>query len=190
MPLSPVGIVRTWPVGQLAELPVGPWLVVHAKPRQDKMLARLLAFRGPPGVQFLEKRTRRYPGKGTQTSEVPLMSGYLFIAGGDELRDQLYATERVVRIMRVLEPEQLRQDLLDLAQLITIGPGPLEVRPELVVGTRVQLTGGSLAGLSGVVVRRQGITELVVNVRMLGTAVSIRCSAMDAEQAIELPVSA
>ena len=180
MSLPPTGIVRAWPSGLIDDLPAGPWLVAHARPRQDKLLAAYLAKRGPPGVQFLEKRTRRYPGKGVQVSEIPLMSGYVFVAGSDEAFDVLYASERIVRILRVPDPVQLRQDLLDLARLITTVPGPLEVRPELQAGMRVQLSEGSLAGLSGVIVRRSGMSELVVNVHMLGTSVAVRCPAIGA----------
>ncbi len=180
MSAIPTGIVRTWPFGRIDELPDGPWLVAHAKPRQDKLLAAYLSKRGQPGVQFLEQRTRRYPGKGVQVSEIPLLGGYLFIAGGDDCFDILYESQRLVRIMRVPNPDQLRQDLIDLARLITTVPGPLEVRPELQAGMRVQLTEGSLAGLSGVIVRRAGVDELVVNVHMLGTAVAVRCSALGA----------
>jgi transcription antitermination factor NusG len=173
------GIVDSWPEGLLSALPVGPWLVVHARPRQEKCLAAQLRNLGAPGVLFLQRRVRTYKGKGTQVSLVPLMPGYLFAPCGTGLRDVLYATGRVVRLIDVHYAEELCQDITDLAALVSRAESPLIVRPELQPGMRVELTRGSLAGMSGIVVRRKGRYEVVVNVRMLGTSVAVACAAED-----------
>lgn len=179
-----LGEVQSWPAGLLDQLPDGPWTVAHVKPRQEKLLASNLRRFGVPGVLFLEHRVRIYARQGKQTSTVPLLPGYLFINAGEEAYHDIYATERVVRLMNVRHPADLHSDLLDLIALVTRADAPMLVRPELVPGSAVVLNAGSLAGLRGVVERRKGRCELVVNVRMLGTSVAVACAAADVDAAL------
>lgn len=179
MAVRTAGTVEGWPEGQLDTLPDGPWTVVHARPRQEKLLAAHLRSHGSHCLLFLQRSTRTYPGKGTQVSMVPLMPGYIFVPGCGEQRDFLYGTGRVVRLIEVHRADELRQDLIDLAALVTRADTPLIVRPELQPGMRVELTRGSLAGMSGIIVRRKGRHEVVVNIRMLGTSVAVACAAED-----------
>lgn len=176
------GQLDGWPLDRLEEMPDGPWLVVHARPRQEKQLAASLRAHGAPCLLFLQTSVKVYPGKGTQVHLVPLLPGYVFVPGDNAaMRQRLYDIGRFVRLLPVMHTGDLRSDLIDLARLITRSEEPLLVRPELVHGTRVQLVRGSLAGLSGVVQRRQGRCALVVNVRMLGTSVSVTCTATDVD---------
>ncbi len=187
MPASSVrrslGEFQVWPTGLADDLPQRPWVVVHARPRQDKLLACHLRRLGLPGLLFLERRERTYPRQGVQISLVPLLPGYLFILADPMDHDTIYSTERVVRVMAPQESGELRSDLLDLIALTRGSDAPVQVRPELVPGRPVVLRAGSLAGLQGVVVRRQGHCELVVNVRMLGTSVAVSCDEADVDLA-------
>ena len=179
-----LGEVQAWPAGLLDELPGGPWTVIHVRPRQEKLLAGNLRRFGLPGLLFLEHRVRIYTRQGRQTSTVPLLPGYLFVNAGEEAYHDIYATERVVRLINVRHPADLRSDLVDLIALVNRAEAPLIVRPELVPGTAVVLKAGSLAGLRGVIDRRKGRCELVVNVRMLGTSVGVACAAADVDEVL------
>jgi transcription antitermination factor NusG len=172
-----LGEVRAWPSGLLDKLPEGPWAVAHVKPRQEKLLASNLRHYGLPSVLFLEHRVRTYVRQGVQSSEIPLLPGYLFIVADEMDYDIIYSTDRVVRLMTVRDPADLVSDLTDLIALVTRAETPLQVRPELIPGSVVELCAGSMAGLRGVVLRRKGSSELVVNVRMLGTSVAVACDA-------------
>jgi len=176
-----LGEVQAWPPGLTDELPAGPWVVAHVKPRQEKMLAANMRRAGIPGLLFLEQRVRTYLRQGVQRSLVPLLPGYLFLLAEPRVLDDIYATERVVRLIIAREQHDLRSDLRDLVALVTRADAPMLVRPEIVPGNVVQLNAGSMAGLRGVVMRRKGRNELVVNVRMLGTSVAVACAAADVE---------
>lgn len=178
-----LGEVEAWPPGLADQLPEGPWTVAHVKPRQEKLFASNLRRLGLAGVLFLERRVRTYPHKGTQQSTVPLLPGYVFIVADPAAYEAIYATDRVVRLITVREPAGLRSDLSDLVALVTRADTQLVVRPELVPGATVEMRVGSLAGLRGVIARRKGRTELVVNVRMLGTSVAVACAAADVDAA-------
>lgn len=185
MRVTTSGVVQDWPEGLRAALPEDRWLVVHAHPRQEKKVIADLKQRKLAGCAFFERRLRHYPGKGTQESLVPLIPGYLFVVGGREDRDAIYATRRVVRLIEVPRPQELVRDLRSLITLVTATSAPLVVRPELVPGRRVAITAGTFAGCSGVITRRSHDYELVVNLELLGTSVSVTLPADYAELATE-----
>jgi transcription antitermination factor NusG len=163
--------------------PQSNWLIAHCKPRQEKLLCNELAWNGIPRGMFMERRLRRYPGHGVRETLVPLLGGYVFCIGDWDTREMLYRTERVVRIIIPHNPVQLAQELQMLARLIELSEGPLEVNPEIVAGSLVTITRGTLAGMIGVVVRRKGISQLVVNLSVLGTSVAVE---LPAETAVSL----
>lgn len=181
--VTATGVVREWPDGFSAALPQDRWLVLHAHPRQEKQLITALQARHLPGLAFFERRLRHYPGKGTQESLVPLIAGYLFVAAGREAHEMVYATRRVVRIIEVPRPQELARDLRQLIALVGASTAPLVVRPELMPGKPVTITAGTFAGCSGVIARRSHDFELVVNLELLGTSVSVTLPAEYAELA-------
>jgi hypothetical protein len=181
---EPLGLIQAWPPEVLdANQPAQPWLVAHVKPRQEKLVASDMKRHRLPGAVFMRQHVRVYPGKGRQVSLVPLIPGYVFVVDAPQARQALYDGGRVVRLLTAPRPEELHRDLLDLAALLAGAPEQVEVRPEIVPGLRVVLQYGSMAGCAGIVVRRHGICEVVVNVHLLGTAVAVRCSARDVEAA-------
>lgn len=181
--VTATGVVQDWPDGFSASLPQDRWLVLHAHPRQEKQLITALQARHLPGLAFFERRLRHYPGKGTQQSLVPLIAGYLFVAAGRESHEAIYATRRVVRIIEVPRPQELARDLRQLIALVAASTAPLVVRPELLPGKPVTITAGTFAGCGGVIARRSHDYELVVNLELLGTSVSVTLPAEYAELA-------
>lgn len=175
------GVIDTNPPDLFAAPPEQGWMIAHCKPRQEKLLCAELAWRKVPRGIFYERRIRRYPGKGTQESLVPLIGGYIFCVGDQQARELIYRTDRVVRILTVPRPVELAQQLNLLAALVTRTEGPLMVKPEIVTGTLVTLTRGTFAGCMGVVVRRKGVCQLVVNLTVLGTSVAVELPAETAE---------
>ena len=175
------GVLHAWPPTLADAFPSDHWLVVHAMPRQEKLLAKLLAAKNLPGCLFLERRVRSYQGKGTQVSLVPLLGGYLFVHAPRERREDIFRTERVCRIIDVSEPIVLATELTALRRVISCTSLPLIVRPELVVGTPVRIRTGTFAGIDGIVSSRKGATELVVNLTLLGHSVAVTLPADVAE---------
>src|SRR5688572_18116988 len=63
-----------------------PWVVVHVRSRQEKLLARHLERAGVPFyLPQIEKTTKRSGRK--FRSYVPLFPGYVFLRGGAKARD-------------------------------------------------------------------------------------------------------
>jgi transcription antitermination factor NusG len=132
----------------------------------------------------LSASVRHYPGKGTQTSWRPLLPGYVFVnLMTDTLIDAtLYATGRCVHILRVSQQDHFVTELNNLLTLAEQAPSPLIVQPHLVPGIAIIIRQGTFAGCQGLVQRRQGITELVVNLQVLGCSVATTLPAEWADQ--------
>lgn len=175
------GLVDCDPPGLFHVPPERSWLIAHSKPRQEKCLCRALTLAQIPRGIFLERRIKRYPGKGLSETLIPLLGGYVFCIGGHAEREMIYRTERVARIIPVPNGTQLAQQVQMLALVLERSQGALQVRPEIVAGTVVTIIRGTMAGLMGVVQRRKGRAQLVVNLSVLGTSVAVELPAETAE---------
>lgn len=175
------GVVDCNPPELFQMPPSTGWLVAHCKPRQEKAFCRELELGGIPRGIFYQRRIRSYPGKGKQESLIPLLGGYVFCLGNEDERDTLFRSGRVVHVMVPRDPAALAHELHQLALLVTRSDGPLLVNPEIMPGTLVTITQGTLSGLSGVVIRRKGVSQLFVNLTLLGTSVSVELPAETAE---------
>jgi transcription antitermination factor NusG len=162
--------VVSWPPDLADALPNGPWTVVHAKPRQDMRLMDDCRRHRIPSLVFMEFRLRSY-ASGMQRHQFPLFPGYVFVPVDRDRHIDLYETGRAVRLLCPPDDGCLGRDIADLVAMVRASAGPLLVRPDLVAGTVVQIRHGSLAGCSGVIIRRQGLDRLVVNLPLLGHSV-------------------
>lgn len=165
--------IQWWPHPPPA-LPGSRWCIAHVKPRQDKQFGQTIGASGGLSCCLLSASVRHYPGKGTQTSWLPLLPGYVFVnLAADEMTDtSLYATGRCVRILRISQQDHFVAEFSNLLTLAEQAPTPLVVQPHLVPGTEIVIRQGTFAGCQGLVQRRQGVTELVVNLQVLGCSVA------------------
>ena len=155
---------------------VGPsagvvWHVLQVKPRQEKLLAQDLTARGINHFLPLQTRTHYY-GSRKKSSQLPLFPGYLFLHG---TTDDCYTADRgkrVAKIIRVSEQEHLERELTNI-RLAIDGRATLDPYPYLQSGTKVEVSAGPMRGLQGVVDQRVGMTRLILQIDMLGQAVSL-----------------
>ncbi len=155
------------------DLPLGdcPWWVAHTRSRQEKALARILH---PLGVPFYlpqwEKSVRR--GGHNRSSFLPLFPGYVFFRGGAAERQAALRSNLLVRVLEVLDQEELGRELGQLRVLQTAGHSlvPLiELRP----GDPVRIVDGPFRGHDGIVLRGEAKPRLVVSITMLRQAVAV-----------------
>ena len=147
------------------------WHVLQVKPRQEKLLAQDLAARGIDHFLPLQTRTHYY-GSRKKSSELPLFPGYLFLHG---TIDDAYTADRgkrVAKIIRVSEQQHLERELANI-RLAIEGRATLDPYPYLQSGTKVEVTAGPMRGLIGIVDQRVGMTRLILQIDMLGQAVSL-----------------
>ena len=153
------------------ECVVGEWHVLHVKSRQEKVLGDDLAAQRIDYYLPLVRRDRVY-GRRKAVVEVPLFPGYLFLKG---TREQAYSadrTGRVARIITVPNQDQLERELLSV-RLALSQDQSLDPYPYLKEGLRVRVRHGPLEGLEGVIESKQKRNRLIIQVEVLGQAVTM-----------------
>jgi transcription antitermination factor NusG len=150
---------------------VGDWFVLHAKPRQEKVLAADLAAMSIGCYLPLVDHVRFY-GRRKAHVDLPLFPGYLFLRGSLDDAYRADRTRRVAQIIPVNDQAKLHWELANI-HLAVSRQAPLDPYPYLTVGTRVEVRAGPFRGLQGVVESRCRAARLVLNIDILGRAVSM-----------------
>lgn len=149
----------------------GDWIVLHTRNRQEKALAEELdAMR----IRcFLPLTTEmRYHGGRKATVHVPVFPGYLFLRGSLDDAYRADRTRRVVKIIPVFDQAALQTELLNLHRVLVAGKR-VHRRRALECGMPVEVTAGALRGLRGVVEDLQSKDRVILQVKTLGSAVSV-----------------
>ena len=154
-------------VGEL----LGQWWVAHTKPRFEKSLAWDLGERQVGYFLPMVERVT-YSGGRKRHVRLPLFSSYLFFCGTEEARRAALRTDRVCRVIPVVEQQRLRDELSQLERALA-AKAPLGLFLATAVGRRCRVRAGPFAGVEGVVSERMGVSRLVLQVSMLGQAVAL-----------------
>jgi len=149
----------------------GLWWLVYTKPRNEKALAEDLERMGIGCFLPLARVRRRYSGRSVEAT-IPLFPSYLFFRGGEDQRLVSLRTNRVVRVIRVVEQERLEEDLRNI-HLACRSDQPVDLYPGLRSGQRCRVVSGSLQGMEGVVLRRRGLCRVYVGVEVLGQSAEL-----------------
>jgi transcription antitermination factor NusG len=147
------------------------WHVLHVKSRQEKVLAKTLSGMGIDHFLPLARRVRYYGRRKAVVSE-PLFPGYLFLWGTLEQAYLADRTGRVARLIGVPDQDRLERELLNIHRAL-LENADLSPHPKLESGVRVVVTSGPMRGVEGVVESRTRADRLVLQVAMLGNAVSL-----------------
>lgn len=153
--------------GPFAEDQHGRWVVLHVKSRQEKALSLDLLAIGAAHFLPLVRRARRHV-----VTEVPLFPGYLFLRGSIEDAFRADRTRRVANIIAVTDQKQLHEELRNLHLALCRGVEPDEYK-WIQRGVRVEVVRGPLQSLRGLVENRQSMNRVILQVQILGSAVSV-----------------
>lgn len=150
-------------------LEVAPWEIVHVRSRQEKVLARLLAeHRQPFYLPQIEKKMRR--SNRAFTSFLALFPGYVFIRRTAEMRQVLWASGAVARVIPVEDQAQFQREIEQIRALQVSG-AILVPGTELVPGDPVRIVSGVFSGYVGIVLRERDALRLVVSITALNKSV-------------------
>ena len=153
----------------------GKWFVLHTKSRQEKVVAEFLTESAIHHVLPLVSKTT-YCGRRKLKSELPLFPGYVFLKGTANDAYSVDRTRRIVRIIPVFDQIRLDTELQSLT-LALAADKTFDPHPFLVVGTRVVVKSGPMRGVHGIIERRGNLHQLVLQVEILGQAVSMEIEA-------------
>jgi transcriptional antiterminator NusG len=151
------------------------WHVLQTLPRQEKVLSRDLGARNIEHFLPLREQVRSY-GRRKLSSHLPLFPGYLFLHGTIEEAYIADRTQRVVRLIQVADQRQLHAELENI-RLALNGGLTLDPYPYLRAGIRVVVTRGPLKGLEGLIEDKPSPDRLILQIDLLGRAVSMEIDA-------------
>ena len=157
------------------------WYALYIASNQEKRTEQYLQIKGLEVFLPLYSVTRRWKNRTTVTLELPLFTGYVFA--------KIALTERV----RVLE-------IPTVVSIVGIGAKPLPLPdaeidalrkglhlrqvdpyPYLKVGNRARIRSGPLAGMEGVVVRKDDRLRIVLSLDLIMRSIAVHVEADELE---------
>lgn len=168
-----------------AALQVGSplWFAVQTYPRHEKRIAGQLAMRGIDIYLPLLRRLHQWSDRRKQV-ELPLFPCYVFvrIAPSAERRVQVLQASGIIGFVGngrqgTPIPDSQIEDIRTLLE----NKVALDPYPFLKIGQRVRIRGGSLEGIEGILVRRNGMRRLVISVDSLERSLSLCIEGLEVE---------
>ena len=157
------------------------WYAVHTSPRHEKRVREHLEHRRVECFLPLFRTVHRWKNGSKAQVELPLFPGYLFVNIARSERVQVLDVPGVLAFVGTKsQPAQLPD-----AEIETLRSGlhlqKFEPYTNLVVGQKVRITAGSLAGLTGVLVRSAKGFRIVLTVDLIHQSVAVELDAADVE---------
>ena len=147
------------------------WFVLHTRSRQEKAVADALTALHAWCFLPLLTHTRVYRGRKIHV-QLPLIPSYVFMKGHADQAYQLDRNKRLANIIPVTNQARLERELGNIRRAIDANV-PLDPYPYLKKGIRAEVRSGPLRGTQGIIEDRTKLTRLILQVDMLGRAVSL-----------------
>lgn len=147
------------------------WKVLFVKPRTEKKVAEYCLLYGITHYLPLREKTRVAQRRNV-TVRLPVFPGYVFARVTPGQRLVLLQTNLLVRVLEPANPRRMLRDLVMVRRALRVNPALESVKP-LTAGRRVRIIGGPFQGVEGRVARLAGTLKVVLNVDMIGQAVSV-----------------
>ena len=141
------------------------WWVCHTKPRCEKKFAALLSAERMAHYLPTVTHVRRY-GNRERTSTLPLFPSYVFARVPTETKSRIYQQDLLANVLSVGDETLFLQQLLDVQRIVSSG-FETTLRPLYKRGAIVQVTGGALKGLEGVIDDPENPSGIIVEVDVL-----------------------
>ena len=146
-----------------------------SRPRCEKKLAERLAAQGIPVYLPTLERVTEYSHR-TYRRRMPMFPNYVFAATAPQGFDLRSVNAALLRV-NFPGPELSELLLNDLRSVrkfeLLSAEHKLEVRPEIVAGTAVEIRQGAFKGERAVVRRRKNSETVIVNLRSLNMALEL-----------------
>jgi transcription antitermination factor NusG len=160
------------------------WTPVRTKSRQEKKLAKYCTVNNIPYYLPLIRKNHVY-GKKEAEFSCPMFPGYVFCRINDALFSKLQLSNAIVYKIPVDKDAEclLIKELKSIRVFERVSNScPIEVCPELVTGTPVEIKRGSFQGIKGIVQARKNKLMLIVSVELLGQTAAVEINAADLEK--------
>jgi transcription antitermination factor NusG len=159
------------------------WFAVYTTPRHEKHVSEILAERQIETFLPLYRTNRQWQKSRPVVLDLPLFPTYVFVRIARQARGSVLGTPGVLSIVGSskeawplpdFEIDALRSGLLERK---------IEPHPYLVVGERVRIVAGVMAGVEGVLVRKKNDLRVVLSLDTIMRSVAVEVNTDDIEPA-------
>jgi transcriptional antiterminator RfaH len=144
------------------------WYAVYTRPRAEKLVYQRLVEAGIETFLPLQKTLRIWSDR-KKMVEKPLLSSYIFVRTTSHNFPVVYKTDGVVKFVSITgTPSPIPQNQIDNLRLLINSDAEMEVTGEkFEKGDFVEVTSGSLLGLTGELISIKGTKRVVVRIDKL-----------------------
>lgn len=153
------------------------WYALYTRPRHEKRVDRQLKQKGIESYLPLRKELRQWSDRKRWVEE-PLFRCYVFVR--IPLQDYILAlqTHGVVRMVSFNgRPAPIPDEQIEAVRRILEEIRTVEPVSYLVIGQRVEVIKGPLAGIRGVLIQKRNQNRLVIAIDSIRQAISIEINA-------------
>jgi transcription antitermination factor NusG len=169
-----------------SDLSLAKWYAVYTTPRHEKRIAEHFDMRQIEYYLPLYHALHRWKNGSRVNLELPLFPNYVFVRIGRNERVGVLSVPGVLWIVGGREPAELPN-----AEIESLRAGlqarKAEPHPYLVVGERVRIRIGALAGMEGVLVRIKNDFRVVLTLDLIRRSVVVEVDAGDVEAVTPRP---
>lgn len=157
------------------------WFVAHTRPRAEKKLASYCDREGFTSELPTIRTVRRYRGK-VCAFDNPLFPGYVFLRISPVSKQKVFQSDYCARIIHVTYQQEFDTQLRDILFAVRhANDCEIVMAPQIKQGTRVRIKYGPLAGVEGIVTKRDGIAIVHLQLDFIGQAAAIKIDATQLE---------
>jgi transcription antitermination factor NusG len=160
------------------------WYAVQTRARNEKVISERLKEQGLITFLPLVTEIRRWSDRKKKV-ELPLFSCYVFVKlvfGNSEERMRVFRTNGVFGIVSMGgEAIPIPEEQIEALRTVATQRISWSAHPFLKVGQRVRIRGGSLDGVEGVLLSRNGDRTLIISVDAIQRSLAVRVEGYDVE---------
>jgi transcription elongation factor/antiterminator RfaH len=160
------------------------WYAVQTRARNEKVISERLQEQGLTTFLPLVREIRSWSDRKKKV-ELPLFSCYVFVKlafGNHEARMRVYRTNGVFRIVNMGgEAIPIPEEQIEALRTVVTQQVSFSVHPFLKIGQRVRIRGGSLDGVEGVLLSRDGDRTLIISIDAIQRSLAVRVEGYDVE---------
>jgi len=161
------------------------WYAVMTRSRHEKVVVERMRERGLETFLPTIMQTHRWSDR-EKSVEVPLFGCYVFVKLHltNELYYRVCNVDGVSRFVGIgKEGTPIPSEQIEAVQTLVNQKIPWSAYPFLNIGQRVRIRGGSMDGVEGILVARDGDRKLVVSIDAIQRSMAVRIEGYDLEPA-------
>ena len=149
------------------------WFAAHVRSNQERSVANLLEAKNLEAYVPVYGDARQWSDRMKQI-ERPLFPGYVFCRIAPGQRGPLQMTPGIVRIVGAgRRPVPIDDAEMEALRQVAASPLARQPYPFVAVGDTVEIRGGPLHGITGILERRKGGRKLIVGLTLLRRSVAV-----------------